>query len=77
MYRILSERNDKTAGWLKHAVWIAAHTGARESAIAELEYDAVKKNDLVSSSQEGKNRQNYPCTPGNLVKFRGVGKWEP
>ena len=48
MYRILSERNDKTAGWLKHAVWIAAHTGARESAIAELEYDAVKKNDLVS-----------------------------
>ena len=36
MYRILSERNDYTASWLKHAVWIAAHTGARESAIARL-----------------------------------------
>jgi len=43
MYRLLSERNDKTAGWLKHAVWIAAHTGARESAIAKLRYNAEEK----------------------------------
>lgn len=39
MYRILSDRNDKVASWLKHAVWIAAHTGARQGAISNLKYD--------------------------------------
>ena len=77
MYRILSERNDTTANWLKHAVWIAAHTGARESAIAKLRYDAEEKTIWFPKAKKEENRQDYPCTSGNLVKLGGVGEWVP
>lgn len=39
LYGVLCERNDKTASWLRHAVWIAAHTGARADAISLLSYN--------------------------------------
>jgi integrase len=63
MYRLLSERNDKTAGWLKHAVWIAAHTGARESAIAELKYDAEKKTIWFPKAKKEKTDRTIPAHP--------------
>jgi hypothetical protein len=63
MYRILSERNDKTAGWLKHAIWIAAHTGAREGAIAALEYDAVQKTIRFPKAKKEKDDRIVPAHP--------------
>ena len=63
MYRILSERNDKTAGWLKHAIWIAAHTGAREGAIAALEYDADQKTIRFPKAKKEKDDRIVPAHP--------------
>ena len=73
MYRTLSERNDKTAGWLKHAVWIAAHTGARESAIAELEYDAEKKTIWFPKAKKEKTDRTIPAHSAILSSLEA---WE-
>ena len=58
-----SERNDKTAGWLKHAIWIAAHTGAREGAIAALEYDADQKTIRFPKAKKEKDDRIVPAHP--------------
>ena len=63
MYRILSERNDTTANWLKHAVWIAAHTGARESAIANLRYHAEDKTIWFPKAKKEENDRIIPAHP--------------
>lgn len=41
MYQHLSKRNDIVASWLKHAIWIAAHTGSRAGAVSGLKYNAA------------------------------------
>jgi len=72
MYRLLSERNDKTAGWLKHAVWIAAHTGARESAIAMLKYDAEKKTIWLPRA---KKEESDRIIPAHSAIWSNLDSW--
>jgi hypothetical protein len=73
MYRILSERNDVTASWLKHAVWIAAHTGARESAIAKLRYDAEEKTIWFPKAKKEETDRIIPAHP---AIWSNLGAWE-
>ena len=73
MYRILSERNDVTASWLKHAVWIAAHTGARETAIANLRYDAENKTIWFPKA---KKEENDRITPAHSAIWSSLEAWE-
>ena len=63
MYRILSDRNDKVASWLKHAVWIAAHTGAREGAISNLKYDPDNQTIHFPKAKFEKNDRLVPAHP--------------
>jgi integrase len=39
-YDSLKKKNDLTSRWLADVIWIAAHTGARAGAIAQLEYNS-------------------------------------
>ncbi len=73
MYRILSERNDVTASWLKHAVWIAAHTGARESAIAKLRYNAEEKTIWFPKAKKEETDRIIPAHP---AIWSNLGAWE-
>ena len=73
MYRILSERNDVTASWLKHAVWIAAHTGARESAIAKLRYNAEEKTIWFPKAKKEETDRIIPAHP---AIWSNLDAWE-
>jgi site-specific recombinase XerD len=73
MYRILSERNDVTASWLQHAVWIAAHTGARESAIASLRYNAENKTIWFPKA---KKEESDRTIPAHSAIWSSLDAWE-
>jgi len=73
MYRILSERNDVTASWLQHAVWIAAHTGARESAIASLRYNAENKTIWLPKA---KKEESDRTIPAHSAIWSSLDAWE-
>ena len=56
LYKTLCEKNDKISHWLKHAVWIAAHTGARQGAIAELEYNSSDQTIFFPAKKKSRNK---------------------
>ena len=73
MYRILSERNDRTSGWLKHVVWIAAHTGAREGAIAGLKYDPETQTIWFPKAKKEEGSRTIPAHP---AIWANLSAWE-
>ena len=73
MRRILTERNDVTASWLQHAVWIAAHTGARESAIARLRYNAENKTIWFPKA---KKEESDRTVPAHSAIWSSLDAWE-
>jgi integrase len=73
MYRILSERNDRTSGWLKHVIWIAAHTGAREGAIAGLKYNPETQTIWFPKA---KKEEGSRTIPAHSAIWANLSAWE-
>ena len=63
LYETLRKRNDVTSGWLADVVWIAAHTGAREGAIAELEYNPVEQTIYFPALKNEDEERTIPAHP--------------
>ena len=63
LYRTLQQRNDATSGWLQHVVWIAAHTGARQAAIAELIYYPEDEAIFFPKKKFEKTGRTIPAHP--------------
>jgi len=63
LFNTLRQRNDVTASWLKHAVWIAAHTGARQGAIAELVYYPDNQTILFPAKKTEEEDRIIPAHP--------------
>ena len=63
LYHQLRTANDPTSAWLKDAVWIAAHTGARQGGIAELVYDPVKETVFIPAKKREEKDRTIPAHP--------------
>ena len=63
LYHNLRTANDGTSGWLKDAVWIAAHTGARQGGIAELDYDENKQTIFIPAKKKEEKDRTIPAHP--------------
>ena len=75
MYKTLCERNDVTSGWLKHAVWIAAHCGRRQGAIENLTYypdDETIRFPKMKKEEEDSIVPAHPAIRQNLIEWGDI-----
>ena len=59
----LKKQNDVTSGWLADVIWIAAHTGARTDAIAQLEYNSDDQTISFPTLKFVKKSRTIPAHP--------------
>ena len=70
LYKTLCEKNDKISHWLKHALWIAVHTGARQGAIAELEYNSSDQTIFFPAKRREEQGRTIPAHPAIRESLR-------
>jgi integrase len=63
LYHNIRTANNPTSAWLKDAVWIAAHTGARQGGIAELVYDSDKQTIFIPAKKKEERDRIIPAHP--------------
>ena len=63
LYETAIERNH----WLKNTIWIAVHTGARQSAIANLIYNRDKKTIIFPRAKKEIKNRTIPAHPDILT----------